>query len=219
MSQSSRLPRHSVLLGCGIAATLALASLFLWMRFAPSAAQDPDIAAIGSTPPDGTFRLVDEDGRTVTDADFGGQYRLMTFGYTYCENMCPTQLQVIEGALNQLPHEQQVRVASLFVTVDPQRDTPARLKTFLSRFHPRQKGLTGTPQQIATVARAYKIHYEDAEPAAHEGHAEARHTHGNHTYIVYLFAPDGELLTIFPPHVSPAEMASKMTAIIKEHRS
>ena len=214
MSQTTRSPVIYALLGGGIALSLSAAAFALWVLLAPPAAHQAGASATMQImePLDGSFRLTDEQGRTVTDKDFGGQYRIMTFGFTHCPDICPTQLQVIENALNQLPSDQQRRVASLFVSVDPERDTPARLKEFLARFHPRQKGLTGTPQEIADVARAFRVHYHKPQPG------EPGHGSGDmqHTSIIYLFAPDGRLLALFPPHVRAEEMAKGIVTAMRE---
>ena len=214
MAQTSRPSLRHILLASALAATVALGGLMLWMRFGPSA---PPTQAAAPTikSPGGPFRLMDEQGRMVTDRDFGGQYRLMTFGFTNCPRLCAMQLQVIENALNQLPSELQLRVIPLFVSVDPARDTPERLKEYLAQFHPRQKGLTGTAEQIAEIAKAYKIHYHEADPKQ-AGEEEADMLH---TSIVYLFAPDGHLLTFFPPHVTPELMARTIAALIRDHRA
>ena len=214
MAQTSRISLRHVLLASGLAVTLAFLGAALWMRFGPSA-PPTQAAAPTITPPGGPFRLMDEQGRMVTDRDFGGQYRLMTFGFTNCPHLCPLQLQVIENALNQLPSDLQLRVISLFVSVDPARDTPERLKEYLSHFHPRQKGLTGTAEQIAEIAKAYKIHYH--KPTGNQAADEEADM--LHTAIVYLFAPDGHLLTFFPPHVTPELMARTITALIRDHRA
>lgn len=110
----------------------------------------------------GPFTLTDQNGNTVTDASFRGKNLLVYFGYTYCPDLCPTALQNITETLDELgPAADNVRV--LFITVDPARDTPAKLKDYVESFHPNIVGLTGSPEQIAAVAKAYGATYAKAE--------------------------------------------------------
>ena len=106
----------------------------------------------------GPFTLTDHRGQTVTDKDFRGRYMLVYFGFTYCPSICPTGLQVIAGALDKLGKKGD-RVTPLFITVDPERDTPAKLAEYVKSFHPRLVGLTGTAQQIKAAAHSYRIYY------------------------------------------------------------
>ena len=148
----------------------------------------------------GAFTLVDSTGRTVTEADFAGAYRLVFFGYTYCPDICPTELQVMAAALDELgPDAAQVR--PLFVTIDPERDTPQQVGEYVALFDDRITGLTGTPEQVAAIARAYRVYYAKAPGGDEESYLM------DHSTYVYLMGPAGELLTVFPRGTAPAEMA------------
>lgn len=116
----------------------------------------------------GPFSLTDQAGHTVTDQSFAGQYRVMYFGYTSCPDVCPTDAQSIGQGLRlfeQSDPAKAARVTPVFVSVDPTRDTPAVLRQFVSAFHPRMVGLTGTPQAIAEVAREYAVSFSTTAPA------------------------------------------------------
>ena len=108
----------------------------------------------------GPFTLVNQDGRQVSDRDFAGRYRLMYFGYTYCPDVCPVDLQKLMSGYAQLEKadpKAAEKVAPIFVSVDPERDKPPVLKQYVSAFHPKLTGLTGSPAEIAKVAKAYAI--------------------------------------------------------------
>src|SRR5580658_10300715 len=117
------------------------------------AAMKPPTGSIG-----GPFTLTDQDGKTVHDTDFHGKYLLVYFGYTYCPDLCPTGLDGMAHALTQLGPDAN-KVQPIFVTIDPARDTPEKLKDYLASFNPDIVALTGTPEQIADVAREYQVYY------------------------------------------------------------
>ncbi len=179
------------------------------MRFAPLAAIaligasacQPAADPQGETPPlagakiGGPFTLVNQDGRTVTDRDFAGRYRIMYFGYTFCPDVCPTDAAAIGKGLAMIDTDDPAlgkRIVPVFVSVDPDRDTPAVLKGFVASFHPRMVGLTGTPAQIAAVAKAYAVFAGkgDAQPGG--GYLV------NHSRTTYLMDPEGKPLALLP---------------------
>jgi protein SCO1/2 len=148
-----------------------------------SAPSSPQTAAIG-----GPFRLTDQNGGTVTEQDFKGAPFLVFFGFTHCPEICPTTLFEVSEILRKLgPDAARVRVA--FVTVDPERDTPAALKDYLSSFDPHMLGLTGDPAAIAAVAKAYRVYYKKV-PLEHDYTMD-------HTAIVYLMDKDGRFVSPF----------------------
>ncbi len=133
-------------IGAAIAAIILLAS-----SLAPSwAANLP--ALFG-----GPFQLVDHNGRSVTDRDFAGRFMLIYFGYTHCPDICPTDLSGMAAALDRIGPLTQ-RLQPLFITVDPERDTGPILRDFARALHPGLLGLTGSPEQIAAAAKAYRVH-------------------------------------------------------------
>ena len=142
------------------------------------------IAAIG-----GPFKLVDQDGKELSDQDMKGRPFLVFFGFTHCPDVCPTALFEISEILRSLGGEGS-RIGALFVTVDPERDTPAVLKEYLSSFDPRLKGLTGDPAAIAAVSKAYRVYYKKV-PLDQGGYTM------DHTAIVYLMDKEGRFVAPF----------------------
>ena len=143
----------------------------------------------------GPFTLINQDGRQVSERDFRGKNQIVYFGFTYCPDVCPVDLQVIGQAMRLLEKSDPqlaARVQPVFISVDPERDKPAVLKQYVSAFHPRLIGLTGTPEQIADVSRKYGVYSQKAEdPGATEYKVD-------HSRIVMLFGPKGEPLAILP---------------------
>jgi len=143
----------------------------------------------------GPFTLTDQDGKTVRDTDFAGKYRLVYFGYSYCPDICPVDLQKLMRGLSAFEKSDPARgarVAPMFITVDPERDTPAALKAFVSRYHPRLLGLTGTPEQIAAVAKAYVVTYNKVPGSAPDRYLMA------HSQLAFLMDPAGKPLALLP---------------------
>ncbi len=149
----------------------------------------------------GPFELVDGDGRTVTPADFAGKYMVLYFGFTYCPDVCPTELIAIADALDLLTPEQRARIQPIFVTVDPERDTPAVVKDYASNFHPQMIGLTGSPEQIREAAKAYRVYYAKQEADENGNYQMA------HSSFIYVMGPDGRFLRHFSMGTSPEEIA------------
>lgn len=154
----------------------------------------------------GAFSLIDQNGRTVSDRDFAGRYRIVYFGYTFCPDVCPTDVQNIAAAVKLLEREEPAlarRIAPIFITIDPARDTPPVLKRFVSAFHPRLVGLTGTAAQIAKVAREYGIYFARGAGTS-EGYLM------DHSRQIYLFDPEGHPLALLPEG-PPAAIAKEVT--------
>ena len=174
-----------------------VASLLGHEAVAPSAGgvQLPQGMVLG-----GPFSLVDHTGRAVTEADFAGRFLLVYFGFTYCPDVCPTELGTIAAALDAL-EDQGARVTPVLITVDPERDTPEALADYVSRFHPRMVGLTGTPQQIAAVARAYRVFY------AKVNRPEMTQYLVDHSSFIYLVGPDARVRALFRPEMAPEAIA------------
>ncbi|WP_184094122.1 SCO family protein [Sphingopyxis panaciterrulae] len=143
----------------------------------------------------GPFTLTDQNGRTVRDSDFAGKYRIVYFGYSFCPDICPVDLQKLMRGLSlfeKAAPERGAKVQPLFITIDPARDTPAALGPFVARYHPRLLGLTGTPEQIAAVAKEYVVVYNKVEGSAPDRYLMA------HTQIAFLMGPDDKPLAMLP---------------------
>lgn len=156
----------------------------------------------------GPFALQNGDGKPVTDKDFRGKYMLVYFGFTFCPDVCPTTLNSVSDALDQIgPKADKVR--PLFISVDPKRDTPAVVKQFAAAFGPRITGLTGTAAQIAAVAKAYRMYY--AEHRTGPGPDEYTMDHSS---ILYLMGPDGRFVAPIRADLPPADMAASLARLV-----
>lgn len=154
-------------------------------------------AAIG-----GDFTLVDQTGAARTAEDYRGQYLLVYFGFTYCPDVCPTTLAVISGALERLGPAG-ARLTPIFVSVDPARDTPAVLKTYLAGFGPRFVGLTGSDAAIDAIKKEYRV-YAVRAPLDGGGYTM---THSN---TLYLMGPNGKFITHFDETLGPEKLADAL---------
>ncbi len=152
-------------------------------------------AAIG-----GPFTLIDHTGQTVTDADYRGRLLVVYFGYTFCPDICPTELYTIGQAMTALGDDAD-RVQPIFITVDPTRDTAEHMAEYVTLFHPRMVGLTGPPDQIRAAARAYRVYYAKVERDEGEPYLM------DHSAFVYLIGPDGSFLDVLPMGTSIDAMA------------
>ncbi|WP_375288177.1 SCO family protein [Sphingomonas sp.] len=160
----------------------------------------------------GPFALVDEDGRPRTDRDFAGRWRVMYFGYTFCPDVCPVDMQNLGAGLKALEKaapQTAAKVTPVFVTVDPERDTPKVLKEFTAAFHPRMVGLTGTPQAIAAAADAYGVPFSKGETSPGGGYLVS---HGRYAY---LMGPDGKPVALVPTDQSPQAVAETLAKWVK----
>ena len=154
----------------------------------------------------GPFTLVDQDGRQVTEANFRGRFMLIYFGYTYCPDVCPTTLTTMADAVRLLGADEP-KVVPIFITVDPQRDTPDHLKMYVGYFHPRMVGLTGSAEQAAASAKAFRVYYAKVEDKEAPPDSDAYVM--DHTSIVYLMGPDGRFLSNFGHGATPEQIAAK----------
>ncbi len=155
----------------------------------------------------GAFTLTDQDGKQVSDRAFQGKNRIVYFGFTYCPDVCPVDLQVIGQAMRLLEKsdpEIAARVQPIFITVDPERDDPTAIKQYVSAFHRRLVGLTGTPEQIAGVAKKHGVYFQKVEE---EGALDYRM---DHSRVVLLFGPKGEPLATLPHDEGPEAVAGEI---------
>lgn len=141
------------------------------------------------------FTLTDQDGKPARWDDYKGQYRIVYFGYTYCPDVCPVDLQRIMQAFAQFEKaapKRAAKVQPILISVDPGRDTPAVLKTYVAAFHPRLIGLTGTPDQIAKVAKDFVVIYNSEKVEGASDYLVG------HSRTPYLFDPDGKPVALVP---------------------
>ena len=163
--------------------------------------RDP-VPSAGAAAIGGPFSLVDQNGRTVTDKDLRGHPFLVFFGFTHCPDVCPTSLFEISEVLGKLGADAP-KVSALFVTIDPERDTPAAMKDYLASFNPRLVGLTGDPAAIATVAKEYRV-YVKKVPLDHGDYTM------DHTALVYLMDKEGRFVTPFNLKRTPEDAAADL---------
>lgn len=183
--------------------------LGLMLAACSGAAEEPPLkgATIG-----GPFTLTNQDGRQVTERDFAGKYRIMYFGFTHCPDVCPTDLAVIGQALRRFEKSdpaRAARVAPIFVSVDPERDTPAVLKEYVAAFHPRLVGLTGTPKQVADMVKRYGAYGAKEDPAVGGGY------NVNHSRVVELIGPDGQPIALLPYDEGAEALAAELERWVK----
>lgn len=172
---------------------------------------DGDASAGAAEPPmagadlGGPFTLQNADGETVTNQDFAGQYRLVYFGYTFCPDVCPVDVQRMGKAyaeLKQSDPELAARLQPIFITIDPERDTPQVAQEFADNFGPGILGLSGTPEQIETAAQAYRVYYSKGD-ARDDGFYLM-----DHSAYIYLMDENGEPVNFYDRGQTPAQMAA-----------
>ena len=159
------------------------------------------VALPGGVSIGGNFTLVDGDGRTVTQDSLRGKLALVLFCFTFCPDVCPTELQAIAQTMDLLG-AQAGEVRPVFITVDPERDTAAKMKEYVEQFYPSITGLTGTPQQVAAAARAWRVYYSKVTPPGATDYLM------DHSAFTYLMGRDGALRALFRPGTTPEEMAA-----------
>ncbi len=202
---SSRFRLVGVGLAVGVVLALAVgARLLVWQSddahsLPPPVSSLTEGAAVG-----GPFTLASGAGNIVRDTDFQGKWKLVVFGYMACPDVCPTSLTTIGGALDRLSSEQREKIAPLFITVDPERDTPDAVKAYVSNFHPALIGLSGTPEQIASVIKAYRVYAAKVPGSDSQTYAM------DHSALFYLMAPDGHYVTHFSYGTPSETMAAEL---------
>ncbi len=188
----------------GLAVVLLVAGS-LWLKAGPA----PDTGQNETKPLSfdlgGPFTLTDAGGRPVNEASWPGKLLLIYFGYRFCPDICPTTLQTIATAVDRLGPDGE-KVQPLFITVDPARDRPEMLPAYVGLFHPRLIGLTGTPDQIAAIARLFRVYYHKVDSADPETYTI------DHSAFSFLVGEHGKVLKIFGHETSADAMAAEIKA-------
>lgn len=164
----------------------------------------------------GPFTLTDHQGERRSEADFQGRYMLIFFGYTYCPDICPTTLTTVTQGLDILAEsdgDKAAAVTPVFISIDPSRDTPEALADYVSHFHPAMVGLTGSEEDVAGAAKAYRIFYQKVVQE------DASDYLMDHSSIIYLMAPDGGYLTHFTHASTPKEIAEGLAKMVDPARA
>jgi len=160
----------------------------------------------------GPFTLTNQDGKQVTDRDFAGKYRIVYFGYTFCPDVCPVDARNIGLGLKAVEKSDPAigaKIVPIFISVDPARDTPAVLKSFVANFHPRMVGLTGSAAAIDAVAKEYAVYYKKGELTPGGGYMV------DHARATYLMDPEGKPLALLPQDQSPEAIAAEIKRWVK----
>ena len=166
------------------------------------------VKVVGQALIGGPFTLTDHTGKRVTDQDFRGRTTLVLFGFTFCPDICPSALQVMSAALDRLGPKAD-RFVPILVTVDPERDTPMQLASYVQSFHPRLVGLTGTPAEIDAVVKAYRVYVRKvADPKSTAGYSI------DHTSLIYVMGPDGAYVTHFAHTTNADAMAERLAKLL-----
>jgi protein SCO1 len=174
----------------------------------PLACKDSAAPPLAGARIGGPFVLTDQDGRRFDNARLTGRYTIYYFGYTYCPDVCPTDMQVLGQALRTLDREDAALAAKIqpvFVTVDPTRDTPPVVKQFVAAFHPRFIGLTGSEAQVERVAKLYGVYFRKQEPApGTQGYLV------DHMRTAFLFGPEGRPIALLPVETDAAQVVAEL---------
>ena len=160
----------------------------------------------------GPFTLTDQDGRRVSDSQFAGQYRLVYFGYTFCPDVCPTTLQKLMSgfkAFEASAGDRAARVQPILITVDPARDTPAVMKSYVAAFSPRLIGLTGSEAEVKQVAKQFAVYYKKQEAEGASGYLM------DHSSAPMLFGPDGAPIALVPADEGPEAVTRTLDQWVK----
>ncbi|XP_044474014.1 protein SCO1 homolog 1, mitochondrial-like isoform X2 [Mangifera indica] len=163
-------------------------------------------AAIG-----GPFNLINHDGKNVTDKDFLGNWTMIYFGFTHCPDICPDELQKLAAAVDKIKDKGRIDVLPVFISVDPERDTVEQVCEYVKEFHPKLVGLTGSPEEIKKVARAYRVYYmktveEDSDYLV------------DHSIVMYLMSPKMEFVKFFGKNNDVDSLADGVIKEIKQHK-
>ena len=194
------LPWNKIVLVLGIALTLLIAGI---LGFAMNRSfNNSKVSGTGEALVGGPFQLTDHTGQAVTEKDYLGQNLLIYFGFTFCPDICPTELSKVAAAVDMLPAD--ANVTPVFITIDPERDGVEEVKAYAEAFHPKMVGLTGTPEQIRAAAKAYRVYYAKATGSGATDYLM------DHSSIIYFMGEDGKYVAHFTIQTTPEEIAEKV---------
>ncbi len=158
----------------------------------------------------GPYTLIDQDGQVRTDEDFKGEYKLIYFGFSYCPAICPTELQKMTAVMAQLTPELAAQIQPIFISVDPERDTPESLKGYMILFHERFIGLTGTSEQIDAVKKAYRVYSRKVQDETMSDYTV------DHSSYIYFMGPDDQLLGMYRIKDTPMDITKDIMGLMKD---
>ena len=203
---------RNIILGAAVAVTLVVLGTATWILIAgPALQRDVLEGAQGviKAPPGigGPIELVSSSGETVTEQSFKGKYALVFFGYSFCPDVCPTGLQNVASALDKLG-DKSAEVVPIFISVDPDRDTPSQLAKYVELFHRSMIGLTGSEAQIKAVTKRFRVYYalrKDLDPKDYLV---------DHSAFLYLMDPSWKLRAVFNHSASPDDIAGALGKLL-----
>jgi len=166
-----------------------------------------NVVSSGTALVGGPFEVTNQDGKRVSDKDFLGKHTVFYFGYTFCPDVCPAELQVISAALSGIEGARE-KFNLAFVTIDPARDTPEIMKQYVAHFWPGTIGLTGSAEDIQKIASAYRVYYGKPDG----GTADQDSYLMDHSSIIYLMGPDGKFVRHFPFGTSADDLMKALIA-------
>lgn len=194
------------LAGFVLAIILALAAGYFALT---NQRMDHGLVSSGTALVGGPFHLTNQKGEAVTEKTYTGKFMMVFFGFSHCQDVCPTELQVMTAAMQQLG-SQADQIVPIFVSIDPERDTTTVMADYVKAFDPRLQGLTGTPEQIAEIARAYHAYYKKIPNEKNPDDYEM-----DHTSIIYIMRPDGSFIKHFNYTTDAKALADDLKKVLK----
>lgn len=162
----------------------------------------------------GDFELVDQDSNLRSNKDFLGKWVLIYFGFTHCPDICPEEMEKMGSVVDNIGRNSRVPdLQPIFISIDPDRDTPEAVKKYISDFHPNMIGLTGNHEQVDTASRAFRVYYSEGPKDEDDDYIV------DHTVIMYLLSPDGDFCEYFGQNKSAGEMTSSITALMAKFQA
>ena len=174
------------------------------------------VTTIGEASIGGKWLLVDVDGNLVSDEDYLGKFVLVYFGFTNCPDICPNELVKIGNIVNALDKNEATKdqVHPVFISIDPRRDTVGQMKQYQQDFHPKIKYLTGTPDQVTSIAKAYRVYWSKVDEVIDDDDEEDYSV--DHTIVLYLMGRNGKFIDLFTQSVEEPQIIRRITEALKE---
>ena len=189
---------------------VAVVAVFAFTQFTGRWEDEQQTASSGG--PGGDFVLTAHTGQTISSEQYRGRYMLIYFGYSYCPDVCPLDLQKLSAALYQLEEEgyDTTPIQPIFITIDPERDTVAELATFVPDFHPRLVALTGTVDEISKVAGDYKVYFAKREQEGTDDYLM------DHSALIFAMDPEGQYVRLFSTRDKPSDIADSLRPVLQQ---
>lgn len=171
-------------------------------------ATEQETVSVGKAKVGGPFSMKNQDGKRFTDRDLHGEFALLYFGFTTCPDICPDELEKLSAAIDSVEQKTGAQIRPVFLSVDPERDTVRRIKSYVKEFHPRLIGLTGTQAEVDAAAKAYRVYYMKTD--------DTKDYLIDHSIIMYLLDPNGDFVTFFGKNFTEEQLGNKMAKIVTD---